>query len=131
MMQTVGDDIANSQTNLYVLHLDSSFSDAYSSLARPSLRPADRFESLMADRITLTSGLEQLAGRAGGTLFSIEAGTPEFALNRVLLETGSYYVLGVEPSEEDRDGKSHFIKVNTTAKNATVRSRVQVTIPKK
>ncbi len=89
MMQNVGDDIANAQANLYVLHLDSSFADAYSALARPSLRPADRFESLMDDRVTLTSGLEQLAGRAGGALFSIEAGTPEYALNRVLLETGS------------------------------------------
>jgi hypothetical protein len=65
----------------------------------------------MDDRITLTSGLEQLAGRAGGALFSIEAGTPEYALNRVLLETGSYYVLGVEPTDLDRDGKEHYIRV--------------------
>ena len=131
MMQTVGDDIANAQANLYVLHLDTAFADTYSAAARPSLRPADRFESLMDDRITLTSGLEQLAGRAGGALFSIEAGTPEYALNRVLLETGSYYVLGVEPTDLDRDGKEHYIRVNTTAKDATVRSRVQVLIPKK
>jgi VWFA-related protein len=131
MMQTVGDDIANAQANLYVLHLDTAFADTYSAAARPSLRPADRFESLMDDRITMTSGLEQLAGRAGGALFSIEAGTPEFALNRVLLETGSYYVLGVEPTDLDRDGKEHYIRVHTTAKDATVRSRVQVMIPKK
>lgn len=131
MMQTVGDDIANAQANLYVLHLDTVFTDAYSAVQRASRRPADRFESLMADRITLTSGLEQLAGRAGGALFSVEAGTPESVLNRVLLETGAYYVLGVEPSDEDRDGKDHFIRVRTTAKDATVRSRVQVRIPKK
>jgi VWFA-related protein len=131
MMQTVGDDIANAQANLYVLHLDTAFADTYSAAARPSLRPADRFESLMDDRITLTSGLEQLAGRAGGALFSVEAGTPEYVLNRVLLETGSYYVLGVEPNDTDRDGKEHYIRVNTTAKDATIRSRVQVTIPKK
>ena len=131
MMQTVGDDIANAQANLYVLHLDTAFADTYSAAARPSLRPADRFESLMDDRITMTSGLEQLAGRAGGALFSVEAGTPEYVLNRVLLETGAYYVLGVEPNDMDRDGKEHYIRVQTTAKDATVRSRVQVTIPKK
>ena len=113
MMLTVGDDIANAQANLYVLHLDTAFADTYSAAARPSLRPSDRFESLMDDRITMTSGLEQLAGRAGGALFSVEAGTPEYVLNRVLLETGSYYVLGVEPSELDRDGKEHYIRVNT------------------
>ncbi len=131
MMQRVGDDIANAQANLYVLHLDTAFADAYSATTRPTTRPVDRFESVMADRMTLTSGLEQLAGRAGGALFSIEAGTPDFVLGRVLRETASYYVLGVEPSDDDRDGKSHYIRIETTAKNATVRSRVQVHIPKK
>src|SRR6185503_11702327 len=123
MMQRVGDDIANAQANLYVLHLDTAFSDAYSALAKPSFRPADRFESVMADRMILTSGLEQLAGRAGGALFSVEAGTPDYVLARVLRETESYYVLGVEPSDDDRDGKPHYIRVETTAKNVTVRSR--------
>jgi VWFA-related protein len=131
MMQRVGDDIANAQANLYVLHLDTAFADAYSAVNRPMFRPADRFESLMADRMTMTSGLEQLAGRAGGALFSVEAGTPDYVLARVLRETASYYVLGVEPSEDDRDGKPHYIRVQTTAKDATVRSRVQVNIPKK
>jgi VWFA-related protein len=131
LMQIVGDDIANAQANLYVLHLDTTFMDAHSSLVKPSFRPSDRFESLSADRMVLTNGLEQLAGRAGGALFSIEAGTPEYALDRVLRETAAYYVLGVEPTEDDRDGKSHFIRVQTTARGATVRSRVQVHIPKK
>jgi len=40
-------------------------------------------------------------------------------------------VLGVEPADEDRDGKSHYIRVKTTAKHADVRSRVQVFIPQK
>ena len=131
LMQTVGDDIANAQANLYVLHLDTLFADTHSSLVRPSYRPADRFQSLMTDRTVLTTGLELLAGRAGGALFSVEAGTPEYVLDRVLKETGSYYVLGVEPSDDDRDGKSHYIRVQTTARSATIRSRVQVVIPKK
>lgn len=79
----------------------------------------------------MTSGLEQLASRAGGALFSVEAGEPDFAFKRVLDETRAYYVLGVEPDNEDRDGKSHFIRVETTAKSATVRSRRQVLIPRK
>jgi VWFA-related protein len=131
LMQLVGDDIANAQANLYVLHLDTLFADTHSASVRPSFRPTDRFQNMMTDRTILTSGLEQLAGRAGGALFSVEAGTPEYVLDRVLKETASYYVLGVEPSDDDRDGKSHFIKVDTTARDATIRSRVQVTIPKK
>ena len=53
-------------------------------------------------------------------------------LRRTLLHHAkAYYVLGVEPADEDRDGKSHFIRVKTTAKHADVRSRVQVFIPQK
>lgn len=131
LMQMVGDDIANAQATLYVLHLDTLFAETHSAMVRPSFRPADRFQNLMTDRMTMSTGLELLAGRAGGALFSVEAGTPEYVLDRVLKETGSYYVLGVEPSDDDRDGKSHYIRVDTTARGATIRSRVQVTIPKK
>jgi hypothetical protein len=61
----------------------------------------------------------------------VEAGTPDYVFDRVLKETTSYYALGVEPADEDRDGKPHYIRVKTTAGSVTVRSRVQVFIPKK
>lgn len=131
LMTSVGEDIANAQANLYVLHLDTAFMDAYSAAAKPSYRGGDRFESLAADRFTLGAGLEALVGKAGGALLSIEAGTPQYAFDRIARETTSYYLVTIEPSEEDRDGKAHFIKIKVTAKDATVRSRVQVTIPKK
>lgn len=139
MLQAVGDDIANAQANLYVIHLDSTMLEAYSA-ATPGTRinqfgtdrrAVDRFQTLVQDRSTVTMGLEVLAGRAGGAFFSVDAGTPGFVFDRVLRETTAYYVLGVEPADEDRDGKSHFIRVETTAKGAKVRSRTQVAIPKK
>ena len=139
MLAAVGDDIANAQASLYVIHLDSSMLDAYSAATRGSrvnafggaIRAVDRYQTLTQDRATMVTGLELLAGRAGGALFSTDAGTPQFVFDRVLRETTSYYVLGVEPADEDRDGKSHFIRVQTTAKGATIRSRVQVAIPKR
>jgi VWFA-related protein len=139
MLQAVGDDIANAQANLYVIHLDSSMTDAYGAATRGTRinrtgtdnRAVDRFQTLSEDRSTLITGLEILAGRAGGAMFSVDAGTPASIFDRVLLETRAYYVLGVEPADEDRDGKSHYIRVKTTAKHADVRSRVQVFIPVK
>ena len=131
LMASVGAGIANAQANLYVLHLDTTFSEAYSAAARSSYRSSDRFERLADDRLVVTNGLEQLASRAGGKLFSVEAGEPDFAFNRILQEMRAYYVLGVEPDDLDRDGKEHYIRVETTAKGATVRSRTQVIIPKK
>jgi len=131
MMRQVGDDVANAQANLYVLHLDTTFMEAYSATARSGMNSIDRFQSAGADRFALTQGLEILAGRAGGRVLSVEAGTPDFVFDRVLRETTSYYAIGVEPLDEDRDGKSHYIRVESTAKKATLRSRVQVFIPKK
>ena len=139
MLTSVGDDIANAQANLYVIHLDSSMTDAYGAATRGTrisntgmtTRTVDRFQTLTQDRSTMITGLEILAGRAGGAMFSVDAGTPASIFDRVLLETRAYYVLGVEPADEDRDGKSHYIRVKTTAKHADVRSRVQVFIPQK
>jgi VWFA-related protein len=137
MLQAVGDDIANAQSNLYVIHLDSSMIDAYGAATRGTRvsrtgsdnRTVDRFQTLTQDRSVMMTGLEVLAGRAGGAMFSVDAGTPASIFDRVLVETRAYYVLGVEPADEDRDGKSHYIRVRTTAGNADVRSRVQVFIP--
>ncbi len=139
MLAAVGDDIANAQANLYVIHLDSSMTDAYGAATRGTrisntgltTRTVDRFQTLTQDRETMMTGLEILAGRAGGAMFSVDAGTPASVFDRVLRETKAYYVLGVEPADEDRDGKSHYIRVKTTAKHADVRSRVQVFIPQK
>lgn len=135
IMRLVGDDLANAQANLFVLHLDSAYLDAYSAARAPtagiSTRPADRFESINLDRQVNTAGLELLAGRSGGKLFSVEAGTPDFVFDRLLRETAAYYVIGVEPADEDRDGKEHFIRVETTARGATLRSRVQVLVPRR
>lgn len=139
MLQAVGDDIANAQSNLYVIHLDSSMIDAYGAATRGTRvsrtgsdnRTVDRFQTLTQDRSVMMTGLEVLAGRAGGAMFSVDAGTPASIFDRVLVETRAYYVLGVEPADEDRDGKSHYIRVRTTAGNADVRSRVQVFIPAK
>ena len=130
-LRMVGNDLANAQANLYVLHLDQRFMEVYSAARPMSKRAADHFESINADRFVATAGLEILAGRSGGTIFSVDAGLPDFVFDRLLRETAAYYVIGVEPVEEDRDGKDHFIRVETTARGATLRSRVQVLVPRR
>lgn len=131
LMTSVGEETANAQTNLYLLHFDTSFLDAYSAFAQVSRRrPSDRFENLNADRDVMSQGLYWLAGKAGGAVLQVEAGSGDFAFSRVLRETSSYYLLGIEPTDEDRDGKSHFIRVDVRPKGAVVRSRIQVFIPK-
>ena len=49
----------------------------------------------------------------------------------MMREMSSYYLLGVEPQDSDRDGRVHRIQVKVDARNSNVRSRASVSIPKK
>lgn len=114
---------ATSNVNMYVLHMDNSFLDAYSA------NGAKNFTSQMRDSGVLALGLELVAGAAGGSLVHVEGTMPERAFDRVARETSAYYLLGVEPADADRDGKIHHIHVDVKQHGATVRSRVTVMIP--
>ena len=131
LISAVGAETANSQTSLYVLHWDTSWDDTFSANAPTSRRPADRFRSSFADRDAVGHGLEMFAGKAGGALYRIAGGTGDLVFDRVLRETTAYYLLGVEPTARDRDGRLHFIRVGVKPGGATVRSRTQVVIPVK
>ena len=56
-------------------------------------------------------------------------GAGEYALSRVLRETSSYYLLGVEPQASDRDGSLRKLSVKVRRPGVTVRSREWVTVP--
>jgi VWFA-related protein len=131
LMSRVGREAAAADANLYVLHWDSTYLDAYSAANKPSHNPADRFASVFEDRHVIGQGLEMIAGKAGGAFLRIEAGTGEGAFNRVLRETASYYLLGVAPDASDADGRAHFLRVNVTQKGVTVRVRTEILIPRR
>jgi VWFA-related protein len=117
-------DAAASNVNMYVLHMDNSFLDAYSANGA-----AKNFVSQMRDSGALSLGLELVAGAAGGSLVHVEGTMPERAFDRVARETSAYYLRGVEPADADRDGQTHHIHVDVKQHGATVRSRMTVMIP--
>ena len=119
----VGREAAAANVNLFVLHLDSSFLDAFS---RGTAVP----DSLMSDSSMSARGLEMVAGAAGGTVVRVEAGTADAALERLARETSVYYLLGVEVTDRERDGKVHGIRVRVKPRGAVVHSRESVLIPK-
>lgn len=130
LLKTAGRDAAEADAMLYVLHFDTSYLDVYSAVNGPSHNPADLFLTNARDGNTLALGLQQVAGEAGGEYIRMTAGDGQLQFNRVLRETGAYYLLGVQPDAADRDGRAHFIRVKANIKGATVHSRSQVTIPK-
>jgi hypothetical protein len=124
----VGKEAARSNTSIYTLYLDTSSVDRFSA----EVRSGDKnLQSEARDSEVLGRWLDQFSGAAGGALFKVQVGTGEYAFDRIYKELSAYYLLGVEPAEADRDGRTHEIKVKTTQKNAIVRGRRWVTVPKR
>ncbi len=91
---------AVTNTSIYILHVDSTFLEAFSASQR------EPNETLARDVAMVGAGLEIMAGASGGTLFRVAAGA-DTAFDRILTEAAASYVLGVEPAATDRNGKPH------------------------
>jgi VWFA-related protein len=117
-------DAASANVQLFVLHLDWSFQELL--VERSALRPDHYREGNLA-----ATGLEVMAGTLGGDVARVMGTKPDYAFDRVLRESSAYYLLGVEPGDEDRDGKPHPIKVKVKRRGLEVLNRAAVTIPVK
>jgi VWFA-related protein len=120
----LGKRAAEANAVIYSLHTDVSFLHAFSSQAA-----ARELQNVFRNSSMMARGLEQFTGSAGGTVIPVAA-SPDKALARVLEETSAYYLLGVEPLPEHRDGKPHRITVRVKQSGTQVRSRSSVVIPK-
>lgn len=124
----VGKEAALANTAIYTLFLDASFLGRFSAETRTGDKSLDNWNR---DSALLAGWLGQFSGAAGGALFTVQVGNAETALARVGRELSSYYLLGVEPADEDRDGRTHEIAVKTTEPRVTVRGRRWVMVPKR
>jgi VWFA-related protein len=122
----VGREAATANTAIYTLFLDTSLHDQLGAETRRGDRTS---VNKSRDTAVLARWLEQFAGSAGGALFTVSVGNAAPALTRIQAELSSYYLLGVEPADEDRDGRTHEVAVKTTQPNVTVRGRRWVMIP--
>ncbi len=124
----VGKEAAAANTAIYTLFIDSSLHDRF----RAETRTADRtVDNQGRDTALLGRWLEQFSGAAGGALYTVRVGNAASTLARIKNELTSYYLLGVEPADEDRDGRTHEISVKTTEPNVTIRGRRWVMVPKR
>jgi VWFA-related protein len=119
----LGREAAEANISVFALHLDWSFLEAIS--ARRGMRL-----SYFRDANMAASGLEVVAGMAGGAVMRVQGTSPDVAFDRVLTETSAHYLLGVAAGEEERDGRTHHIQVKVMRRGAQVRSRTQVVIRK-
>ena len=124
----VGKEAALANTTIYTLYIESSLSERFNA----ETRLADRNQiNWSRDATLMGRWLGQFSGAAGGALFTVQVGNAESALARIGTELSSYYLLGVEPGDEDRDGRTHEMTVKTTQPNVTIRGRRWVMVPKR
>ena len=119
----LGKDAQMSGVLLYTLHLNTSFLDQFSPDAPSAGQTAMREANVYA------RGLDVMNGYGGGTFLEVNT-SANFAIDRLVREMSSHYLLGVEVEDVDRDGKPHLITVKTNAKDSYVRNRASVVIPK-
>jgi hypothetical protein len=125
--RVLGQDAAAMNTTIYTLYVDSTELRAMAAETRrlvgsPGTRSRDR---AVGSRI-----MEEFTGASGGAFMPILTGSGEYALGRVLRETSSHYLLGVEPDAADRDGRLRPLRVKVDHDDATIRSRSWVVVPK-
>ncbi|MEO8483145.1 MAG: VWA domain-containing protein [Acidobacteriota bacterium] len=124
----LGQDAAATNTTIYTLLVNTR---GFQSMASET-RKNDRIPtSLSRDNAVASRLLEEFSGASGGALIRVLLGGGEVALDRILRETSSHYLLGVEPADVDRDGKLRELRVKVGQSGATIRARSWVVVPKK
>jgi len=108
---------ARARASIYVLRLSAPAFEA----------SAQRIgQSHLDDAQIQTEGLETLAGQASGTVFNV-VGSGAGVFERISREISGYYLIAFEPTETDRDGRTHQIKIEVNWSGVTVRSRREFT----
>ncbi|MCC6989403.1 MAG: VWA domain-containing protein, partial [Acidobacteria bacterium] len=120
VLETLGgelDDLAgiaaDVRASLDVMLLDVALFDA---------AQAQRPTTAADDRRLQEEGLMMLAGMARGTLHRVVS-SADTAFRRIEQSMAGYYLLGVEPGTNDRDGRRHKIEVKTARKGVTLQAR--------
>jgi VWFA-related protein len=128
LAKALGQDAAATNTTIYVLHFDMG---AWRQMAAETRKANSAPVSASRDHVVTGRLLSEFSGSSGGALIRVVMGGGDFALTRVLRETSSHYLLGVEPADRDRDGKLRDLRVKVSRKGATIRSRIWVVVPPK
>jgi len=119
----VGRRAAAANVSLYVLYMNVHFLQAFSAAS-------GRQNTAIFNDITMFGqGLERFAESAGGTFFQVQVQSDPFVA-RAMRESSAAYVLTVQALPAERDGKEHFIRVTTKQRDADIRFRRIVVIPK-
>jgi len=123
--RVMGQAAARSNATVYAVHIDTTPG------VGPASQKAPGSSELARDRALYGNWLSDFSQSAGGRLIYVPVGAANFAFDRILRETSAYYLLGVEPAPNDRDGRPRKLEVKVKRSGVSVRSRQWVVIPPK
>jgi VWFA-related protein len=122
----LGETAARANVNLYSLYVDQvSLASETAQVGRPPALRRNRDREIMSATPAL------MAASSGGDLIRVDSGNAGPAFDRVLAETSSYYLLGVESTPQDLDGRPRELKVQVRDRAASVRGRSWVVASKR
>lgn len=122
----LGRHVAASDSAIYAVFVAGAFRRAFSATDRIMSVPGT---SEMRETRMQSQWLEQFADAAGGALFRAQADQGDAAFDRIRREMAAFYLLGVEPAPEDRDGRPKALRVRVNRGGAAVRHRQWVVVP--
>lgn len=109
---------AAGQASLYTLYLERSFFGQAKERVSPTQVEDDALER---------DGIENATSVTGGTLL-LGIGTLDQYFERVLTEMSGSYLLGIEVTPADRDGRTHQVDVKAARRGLEVRARKRYVI---
>lgn len=123
-VKRLGEQATYANATIHTLFFDPAVNSSFSTEGR---RPR---ESSGRSRAIYTRALVEFSEPSGGSLFDVTSSAGESEIDRLISQISTYYVLGVEPDARDRDGRPHRLTVNVNRRDAHVRNRQLVVVPR-
>ncbi len=108
---------AAARAAIYAVRLDRTLFDV-SQMRSPAV--------MSQDRVNGGNGLGVMVDRARGAVFDV-MGSAQVPLARLALEISAYYLIGIDATASDRDGRPHRISVETSRPGLAIRARPEFT----
>jgi hypothetical protein len=116
-VRRLGELATYANATIHSLYFDQELDAAFSAEGRKPRAASARTHGIY------TRTLVEFTEPSGGTLTSVSTGAGEDEIDRLLVSLSSYYLLGVEPEDRDRDGRPHRLGVKVKARDVDIRSR--------
>jgi len=123
-VQRLGERATYANAIIHTLYFDQEINAAFGADSRKPRAASARTNGIY------TRALAEFTGPSGGVLVDVSTGAGENEVDRLLSQMSTYYVLGVEPEDRDRDGRPHRLGVKVSQRNVTVRNRQLVIVPR-